>query len=140
MISHASPQGLDAIGAADGGACNAKKCYVSFHGNSSLGKWFCLMRAVNRWPVSLQPSSPDGVRSTPWRTWQQHMTGHFLTQRVLVNLAIFHDDDKVLRCIGHEVKIFERIAVDQDQIRVSSFLDDAKRPCLIGMTWTTHRQ
>ena len=57
-----------------------------------------------------------------------HQTVHlvcrrlFLLQGVLVDHAVLHDDDEILRSIAYEIDILQRVAVDQQQVGVGAFL------------------
>src|ERR1700754_2763082 len=49
-----------------------------------------------------------------------------LAQRVLVDFAVLHDDDKVLVGIGNKIEVLKRIAVDEQQIRKCTDFHDAE--------------
>ena len=52
-------------------------------------------------------------------------------QRVLVDIAIFHDQVEILVWISDQVQILERIAVYKNQVRIGAFLEYAQRACLV---------
>ena len=47
-------------------------------------------------------------------------------------LAGFHDDLEVVR-IGHRAQVFQRVAIDQQQVYVGTFLDHAQIAFRIGV-------
>jgi hypothetical protein len=59
-------------------------------------------------------------RASPARRWPS------LDQSILVNRAVFHDDQKILVRIGDELDVLQRIAVDEQQVGERTFLHNAQ--------------
>ena len=49
-----------------------------------------------------------------------------LSQRVLVELAILHDDPEVIVRVFDELQIFKRVTVHEDQVRIGAFFHDTQ--------------
>lgn len=59
----------------------------------------------------------------------------FLSERVLVDLSVFHDDFQIVR-IGHGRQVFEWVAINQKQISVATLGNSAQRPVQVRIAHT----
>ena len=78
--------------------------------------------------MSLASKPPEA--SARGRVSASNSFSRSLLERVLVDISVLHDQDKVAVGVGNEVEILQGIAVDQYQIRIGAFLDHAERPLL----------
>ena len=64
----------------------------------------------------------------------------FLLQRVLVDDTVLDDDTDIVFVVFENAHIFQRIAVNDQQVCVSAWLDDSQRPFGVRITRPGQRQ
>src|SRR6185437_9283318 len=80
--------------------------------------------------VSVMPWEPSCTRRAPAPS-----SRYSRVERVLMDLAILHNDQEVLGRILDQPDVFEGIAVDEQQIGERALLHHAQLP-RVGIAWT----
>jgi hypothetical protein len=85
----------------------------------------CLDLNVRFWPIQeAQQAHPSGSfgENRPLDSIDQRRftTQVRHSQDILENLAVLHDDPKILAGIGHQLDVLQRITVDQQQVRIGT--------------------